>query len=204
MVCSLGKKLECVQGITVSKDIFLSSTICIKREFTYYYMLLHRYFTHGCDFWSPNEAVVYHLWSRDHRPTPTPLPQHKQIEKQKQRISSQNRLRLLLSGGLGDDDIYGLGSDRTILEFEISIGVSFRDGIINDGVYKSSLQETCFADVSVGELMVDIGAVSCEKTDKSRHSDQKVNTPRHEGEVSNTSLTISALELVRQYVLQEK
>jgi hypothetical protein len=41
----------------------------MKYKVIYYFRIQNRYFTHGYDFYAPGEAVLYHLYSRAHRPT---------------------------------------------------------------------------------------------------------------------------------------
>ena len=61
-----------------------------------------RLYTHGYDFFAPPEAVVYHLWSRDHRPaftTAAAVPSRlgdEAVKKRLLRLQSQKRVRQLL------------------------------------------------------------------------------------------------------------
>jgi hypothetical protein len=103
----------------------------------------------------------------------------------------------MLLGGLDAGDAYGLGTERTILEFEASIGVCFKELSIRHGMHNNALPETCFADAAVGDLVADLGSsVGGEKTDLN-FPDQKPSSSRL---APNSSLTLSALDIVRQFV----
>jgi hypothetical protein len=132
-------------------------------------ILLYRLFTHGYSFFAPPEAVVYHLWTRTHRPTfyndsanadrASSNTQEKissahgedearlgqEDEKKALRRQSENRVKALLgmpnngktgtardtspvpaSAAIsGATSRFGLGSVRTLADFQQSIGVNF-------------------------------------------------------------------------------
>jgi hypothetical protein len=90
-----------------------------------------RMFTHGYDFWAPQEAVAFHLWSRHHRRTfqeQRPVG----VDVEAQRRSSHARVRALLTS---DPDVFamehqgalGLGRERSLHAWETRLGVSFKD-----------------------------------------------------------------------------
>jgi hypothetical protein len=92
-----------------------------------------RLFTHGYDFFSPPEAVVYHLWSRGHRPSYLSDAAAAASDRDavaEQRAASERRVRALL-GMEGGDGVpppprYGLGARRSLEDFEALVGVRFK------------------------------------------------------------------------------
>lgn len=103
-----------------------------------------RFFSHGGIFFSPPQSVVYHLWSRDHRPTPYPdTDEIKEIKKNK-RIQSQQIILDMLKGINNETLIstkYGLGTIRSIHEYEQYLRVSFQQMIVDttDPLYHESI-----------------------------------------------------------------
>jgi [Skp1-protein]-hydroxyproline N-acetylglucosaminyltransferase len=82
-----------------------------------------RFFTHGYDFFSPTEAVVYHLWNRGYR---APFTEIKSDSKEILKEKAKDRvLSLLLNNSC--NDIYGLGNARTLQSFEETLRVNFRN-----------------------------------------------------------------------------
>ncbi|RHY33721.1 hypothetical protein DYB32_001463 [Aphanomyces invadans] len=78
-----------------------------------------RLWTHGYDFFAPTEAVVYHLWSRSHRPT---FRDHQRNGTAAQQRSIQRVLKMLKEG---DGGPCGLGRVRTIEAFVAAQGVHY-------------------------------------------------------------------------------
>ncbi|ETW10480.1 hypothetical protein, variant [Aphanomyces invadans] len=78
-----------------------------------------RLWTHGYDFFAPTEAVVYHLWSRSHRPT---FRDHQRNGTEAQQRSIQRVLKMLKEG---DEGPCGLGRVRTIEAFVAAQGVHY-------------------------------------------------------------------------------
>lgn len=104
-----------------------------------------RIFTHGYDIFSPSESVVYHLWSRAHRPTSSEdIPLHLKEYRNYLRTQSQKKILGLLEGG-ACCGIYGLGTARTIIDYEKHLEVSFLNRKIlsarytNDGIFPSDI-----------------------------------------------------------------
>ena len=60
----------------------------------------NRLWTHGFDFYAPGEAVLYHLWSRAHRPNFRHGPQKKQdrARAEGEERAARRRVRRLLGG----------------------------------------------------------------------------------------------------------
>ena len=112
-------------------------------------------YTNGYDCFCPPEPVCFHLWSRNHI-KPSNLSTHTKIrseqERQSSRRNAQRRVRRLLGiNRLRDDgtdvdenidmDIksavgvrYGLGSIRSIKEFEVATGIQFSTMEINNSL----------------------------------------------------------------------
>ena len=102
-----------------------------------------RMFTHGWDMYTPSNAVVYHLWDRSYRPT---VREHFSHAKQREKLRAQQKVRALLGmeddkdvvvvegeekGKKGEKGRYGLGTSRTLEEFEKYCGVSFKNRIVH-------------------------------------------------------------------------
>jgi hypothetical protein len=111
-----------------------------------------RFFTHGGVFFTPPQSVVYHLWSRDHRPNP-PSSESEELRdlKKKLKIKSQQMVHDLLKGRRDDslDPKYGLGTVRSLSEYEQLLNVSFQEMKINVHSTSPLLQlypEAIFAD----------------------------------------------------------
>jgi Rps23 Pro-64 3,4-dihydroxylase Tpa1-like proline 4-hydroxylase len=87
-----------------------------------------RLWTHGYDLYHPNKPVIYHDWDRTKRKTH--FDDHK--EWPEQNAKSFARVRHMLGtehskdkSATKDLDIYGLGKERTLSEYEAYSGVSF-------------------------------------------------------------------------------
>lgn len=118
-----------------------------------------RLWTHGWDFFAPGHHIVYHLWSRDYRPTFRELDDVHQLEKR-----SLRRISFIL--GMNEDggssmreddhdqdylleiDEYGLGSadGRDLEAFERHTGVCFRNRTISSMAKRGGLPESFFMD----------------------------------------------------------
>ena len=109
-----------------------------------------RLWTHGFDLFAPPEAVLYHLWSRAHRPVfqDAAVAPDRAVRKKR----SQQRVRYILGMelhqcGLGKDlhhlielHRYGLGKERSLQSYEEALGVCFGDdnGILGcDSVHRT-------------------------------------------------------------------
>lgn len=99
-----------------------------------------RMFTHGYDFYTPPEMVAYHLWSRDYRPS---FRQVQQDSRRQAEARSRDRIHALLRGEIHDG--YGLGTVRSIAEFEASIQVSFASATILPDAGNAGLPPSSFA-----------------------------------------------------------
>jgi hypothetical protein len=92
-----------------------------------------RLWTHGWNIYHPNDTLVYHCWSRDYRPTHWRDVEHAE---DLDRASRQRVNDLLVSGRPEDSAIiepetYGLGTNRSLADFEKASGVNFSQRIIS-------------------------------------------------------------------------
>ena len=93
--------------------------------------MAYRLYSHGYDFFAPPEAILYHLWSRAHRPVFQEVCVEDQEARNTMRESSQDRVRDLLEGKGKDISAsayslkYGAGTVRSLAQFEASAGVDF-------------------------------------------------------------------------------
>ena len=155
-----------------------------------------RYFTSGCDFWSPPEAVVYHLWSREHKECSDRKPRRDpgtEAVKAEQRFAAQCRVLHLLRGEIDSQDAFGLGTDRTIDDFEHSIGVHFEDKRIRAGSHRGAVPETSFSASDINALVG--GMVAGSDISASSGAQQFCSSPG-----LPIAPKIAALELVRQFI----
>lgn len=120
-----------------------------------------RLYTHGWDFYCPGEIILYHLWDRSYRPSFREVETRDRLRAKKlselrvevllrlrEKGDIVESLRLLLAQ---DTDVnanetaqdlmeiitsqletYGLGSDRTVAEWEDRSGVNLRKRTIAD------------------------------------------------------------------------
>ncbi|KAL3931712.1 MAG: hypothetical protein SGBAC_011182 [Bacillariaceae sp.] len=107
-----------------------------------------RLYTHGYDLYAPPLSVLYHLWSRAHRPTlqssPSSIPPE-QIE-EKKLASRKIVLQQLL--GQSPAGIYGLGEKRSAEDFASSLKVDFHKSVIHEGASECGLSKDRFANAS--------------------------------------------------------
>lgn len=107
-----------------------------------------RLYTHGYDLYAPPLSVLYHLWSRAHRPTlqssPSSVPPE-QIE-EKRVASRQIVLQQLLGQSL--TGIYGLGDKRSAEDFANSLKVDFHKSIIHEGASECGLSKDRFVNTA--------------------------------------------------------
>jgi hypothetical protein len=86
-----------------------------------------RLWTHGFDFFAPCQSVVYHLWSRAHRPTWTVEKNERQLQLEKRAAVSAFVSRLLRGTTTVEDmqTYLGLGHERSLEACERFMGVNF-------------------------------------------------------------------------------
>ncbi|CAK4977950.1 unnamed protein product [Aphanomyces euteiches] len=82
-----------------------------------------RLWTHGYDFFAPPEAVVYHLWSRSHRPV---FQDTTRANDQREKLAAQSLQRVKdLLEGVDTNPATALGHVRSIQDFQRAMGVHF-------------------------------------------------------------------------------
>ena len=78
-----------------------------------------RLYTHGYDLYAPTESVVYHLWSRAHRPTTTTVSSvNVQRRQWSQRVVAQQ-----LQG-------IGVGHQRTVQDWAQAVGLDLEQRLV--------------------------------------------------------------------------
>jgi hypothetical protein len=93
----------------------------------YKHLIFGRLFTDGAVFFAPPQTVIYHLWSREHRPSSKIDLPEVISEKQRSKLMSQQLVHDMLkrNSELLPHSEFGLGVVRTIQEYEVALGVSF-------------------------------------------------------------------------------
>ncbi|KAL3895702.1 MAG: hypothetical protein SGARI_007371 [Bacillariaceae sp.] len=85
-----------------------------------------RLYTHGYDLYAPSETVVYHLWSRAHRPPKVTRSNDSEEQKSRQKEMSQGKVKMQLLEDASMVGVpFGLGRDRTAAQFAENLGVDF-------------------------------------------------------------------------------
>lgn len=100
-----------------------------------------RYFTHGWDGYTPDKCLIHHYYSRKSS------TKHWDDEKEnwgRLNLASYRRIRHLLGiertsdhEALAEIETYGLGSDRSLVDFQSVIGVNFNALVIDRKRYES-------------------------------------------------------------------
>jgi|MDSY01.1.fsa_nt_gb hypothetical protein len=129
-----------------------------------------RLWTHGFDLFAPPETVLYHLWSRDHRPVFQKIAEtpERAARKMRAQLRIKHLLGMSFGGSTGEPDLaelnrYGLGNKRSIRAYEAALGVSFNlDSRSDDNGNSSELAKgqlvPCFvrADAKYGGQKTDL------------------------------------------------
>jgi hypothetical protein len=122
-----------------------------------------RLFTHGYNFFSPTQAVVFHLWSRAHRTTLSTDQSVEDFLKDRRdalRKTSIRRVHRLL-GMLNNEpthdmerNMYSCGTVRSLASFEESIGVNFIQRSVSQTLpsAKSTNSLLTPTDIDTGEM----------------------------------------------------
>lgn len=204
---------------------FSFSDACLLREVPYVplprlffgeeQIMAVRLFTHGFDCFAPPQAVVYHLWSRGHRPGTGP-------EAQRERQQSLRRVRCLLGapgsaqggegglegevrdrggeGGLegeGDASLgalgLGLGVTRGLGELEALLGLSFAEATLSPEARADCLRR------APGWVFAD-DAELCDRLGLAVGQPPPPPLPPQGGLGSDVSSRLAALDLVMQFV----
>ncbi len=99
-----------------------------------------RAYTHGYDFFCPNRDLVWHLYQHH-------MPTHWSDHSANQHADAVDRLRVLLTGDHRSLGRHGLGSRRTLEEFEEKTGIDFASRL-NSEVNLFHFQRTIRFDAS--------------------------------------------------------
>jgi [Skp1-protein]-hydroxyproline N-acetylglucosaminyltransferase len=83
-----------------------------------------RLYTHGYDMYAPRESVCYHLWSRTHRPAGNPIDA--EIRQKSLAIVAEQ------CKGKVDHSCYGLGTQRSVSQWETQVGVNLQECLIQE------------------------------------------------------------------------
>jgi [Skp1-protein]-hydroxyproline N-acetylglucosaminyltransferase len=136
-----------------------------------------RFFTHGYDMYAPPESVVYHLWSRNHRP---PTSSHKSDDQQskvhEQKREAQQRVQRQLDGDQSEvGRPNGLGTVRPASEFAALLGVDFNQkGFARDTFDCGLLSEGDFVELPTG--VIGSGSETNQTTTTSKEERRKLNS----------------------------
>jgi len=121
-----------------------------------------RLWTWGWDFFAPPETVLYHLWSRSHRPSFREVKVEEEGGKEEGQARSVRRVRMLL--GVGSEEEreegreegwgrYGLGKVRTLREYERLLGVSFATASVTSSNAQWGGQPSDFFEGGIGGMV---------------------------------------------------
>lgn len=108
-----------------------------------------RLWTSGWDFFSPSKLIGYHLWTRKHRPNFRQLRSEEQLKRE---ALSQACVRAQLGMRQQDDTAYpgtagfGLGSARTLADYEAFCGVYFAERMISARALRGGFSGVNFVD----------------------------------------------------------
>ncbi|KAF2070299.1 hypothetical protein CYY_008379 [Polysphondylium violaceum] len=107
---------------TVIKDVPYDPSLC-HLFFGEETSMSLRLYTNGYRFYTPTQSIVFHLWSREHRPSfrENKSPETVAVEKK-----SLEKVVQLLTGECGSLDQYGLGSVNTLQDYTEYCGVDFK------------------------------------------------------------------------------
>eukprot|EP01119_Soliformovum_irregulare_P002400 TRINITY_DN12658_c0_g1_i1.p1 TRINITY_DN12658_c0_g1~~TRINITY_DN12658_c0_g1_i1.p1 ORF type:complete len:350 (+),score=63.14 TRINITY_DN12658_c0_g1_i1:195-1244(+) len=107
-----------------------------------------RLWTHGWDFFSPGENIIFHLWTRSYRSTfrQVEIPNKKELE-----AESLRRVQRLLQM-LPDEDMkeplpqdgYGLGNARSLEDYKKFSGIDLKNHTIEDRAKHGGLPTSYF------------------------------------------------------------
>ncbi|CAJ1962941.1 unnamed protein product [Cylindrotheca closterium] len=107
-----------------------------------------RLYTHGYDLYAPPVSVLYHLWSRAHRPTLQSSPSSVAPEKiEEKREESRKKVQQQLLGQ-ASAGIYGLGDKRSAEDFAKALHVDFHNSIVHEGASDGGLSNDRFVNTA--------------------------------------------------------
>ncbi|MBI3440692.1 MAG: hypothetical protein HY052_02625 [Proteobacteria bacterium] len=126
-----------------------------------------RAYTHGWDVFSPPGAFVYHYYYEPHKGETRALHWSDHRDWGKFQLASRARYNYLLAGivpkehpaSLLEIDKYGLGTVRTIEEFEKFTGVDFKEKIVSERALTAGFVEGIIRHRPPGERFLKVGDV---------------------------------------------
>ena len=114
-----------------------------------------RLWTSGFDFFATTEAVAYHLWKRNYRPNFQEL--HVDSEKALEKISSREKvLRTLSTDVENGEDTYGLGTVRSLRDFQNFSGVNFGERSLEEKSLLGGQTSDIFSGLNQQELVTSV------------------------------------------------
>ena len=119
-------------------------------------LMASRLYTYGYDFWTPPRSVCFHLWKRAHRPTfrENETKHSTTMKINPHQIKSESMIRSMLRMQNEDtilsDTRYGLGSQRSLEDFQKRVGVSFQERILHTDV-ASTIPEEWIQTITIDE-----------------------------------------------------
>lgn len=109
-----------------------------------------RYWTNGYNFYAPTKGICFHLWERNNvMRLGNGWRELFEIEKLRpilveMETKSRERVQAMLTGKIkpSKDDVYGLGMERTLEEYEAFCGVDFTKMKMTDDAKFGGIEET--------------------------------------------------------------
>lgn len=89
-----------------------------------------RLWTSGFDFFTTMEAIAYHLWKRDYRATFQEL--HIDSKRVLVKVASRDKVLRLLTSEDPKEETYGLGTERSLDDYQSFTGVHFRERTLKE------------------------------------------------------------------------
>jgi len=107
-----------------------------------------RLWTHGWDFYAPGENIIFHLWTRDYRHNFREIKVENRIELEKKSIERVMHFLGMKSveGPLEEEEKYGLGKERSTLDYSTFSGVNFGQKTIEEKARWGGQQQNLFLD----------------------------------------------------------
>lgn len=120
-----------------------------------------RLFTNGYNFYTPTQAICYHLWNRKdflRKGVWRDLFKDNKLNQLLTDLENKSKLNAQkLLNGQDNDKIYGLGKQRTLKQYQEFCGIDFKNKKISDdakfGGIKESKREKLFQEFEQNKLM---------------------------------------------------
>merc|ERR1719334_779886 len=108
-----------------------------------------RLYTNGYNFYAPTRSICYHLWDRNNVMRKGVWRELFEDEKLKPKLvelenRSKERVKRILSGDIkpSKEDVYGLGTERTLEEYQAFCGVDFTKIKMTDDAKFGGIEES--------------------------------------------------------------